>query len=329
MLKIPKSWNFWILMVSYIIFLIIGTAIFSAIERPFEDVLRQKMRTLKGQFLHDHDCLSDGKLEEFLEKILSAHNYGISALKNNSGEVNWDFTSALFFTSTVLTTTGYGHTVPLSDAGKIFCIVYTAIGIPLTLLILATIVQKLMDLVTVRPITCIQNRWGMEKKNLALIHAATLGFIMVCLFFLIPAAIFTVLEEDWNFLESLYFCFISLSTIGLGDYVPGTAKNISLHRLYEFGITCYLLVGLIAMLLALETVCELPELKAFRKLFYHPKDKHEEDQMPVLPNTKTFASELPAHKPPVSIHEDASMNGPYKTGPEDLHKPADKQMLIK
>lgn len=329
MLRIPKSWNFWILMVSYIIFLIIGTAIFSAIEKPFENTLREKMRALKGRFLYDHDCLSDSKLEEFLEKILNAHNYGISVLKNDTEVVNWDFTSALFFTSTVLTTTGYGHTVPLSDAGKIFCIVYTATGIPLTLLLLTIIVQKLMHLVTVRPIAYIQNRWGVAMNRLAVIHAAILGFIVVCIFFLIPAAIFTVLEVDWNFLESLYFCFISLSTIGLGDYVPGTAKNISLHRLYEFGITCYLLLGLIAMLLALETVCELPDLKAFRKMFYHPKDKHEEDHLPVLPNAEKFASELPAHKSPISIHEDASTNGPYKSGPKELHKETDKQMLIK
>jgi hypothetical protein len=56
--------------------------------------------------------------------------------------------------------------------------------------------------------------------------------------------------EDWNFLDSSYFCFISLSTIGFGDIVPGK-RVISSQEIQLSFIFCsvYLMLGmaLIAM----------------------------------------------------------------------------------
>ncbi|XP_075701949.1 potassium channel subfamily K member 1 [Rhinoderma darwinii] len=286
-----SAWYFGFLFLSYILYLIFGAVVFSSVELPYEDLLRRDLLELKQRFLRENECTSETQLEEFLEYVLEASNYGVSILNNASGNWNWDFMSSLFFASTVLSTTGYGHTVPLSDGGKTFCILYSVIGIPFTLLLFTALVQRIILPVTRKPVLYIHLHWGFPKHIVAIVHALVLGFITVTSFFLIPAAVFSSLEEDWNFLESFYFCFISLSTIGLGDYVPGEGYNQKFRHLYKMGITCYLLLGLIAMLVVLETFCELQELKIFRKLFY-VKKKTDEDQENIMEHDQLAFSSI-------------------------------------
>ncbi|XP_051529978.1 potassium channel subfamily K member 1-like [Myxocyprinus asiaticus] len=285
-----STWYFLVLVLAYVLYLIFGALVFSAVELPYEELLRQELRNIKQQFLQDNECVSDERLDEFLARALEASNYGVSVLNNATTNWNWDFTSALFFASTVLSTTGYGHTVPLSDGGKAFCIIYSVVGIPFTLLFLTAVVQRIMEFSTRRPLEYLHRRWGMSKTLLAALHASLLAFIIISCFFLIPAIIFTVLEEDWNFLESFYFCFISLSTIGLGDYVPGEGYHQRFRELYKLAITFYLILGLIAILVVLETFCELQQLKKLRKMFYTRKQKTE-DQLNIVDHDHlSFAS---------------------------------------
>ncbi|KAM8952945.1 potassium channel subfamily K member 1 [Pelodytes ibericus] len=306
--KNRSSWYFTFLILGYVLYLGLGALVFSAVEQPYEDLLRRDLYELKRLFLQRYTCLPEEKLEELLVRVLDASNYGVSILNNGSGNWNWDFTSALFFVSTVLSTTGYGHTVPLSDGGKTFCIVYSFIGIPFTLLFLSAVVQRIIIYVTRRPVMYIHLRWGYSKQAVAIIHAFCLGFIIVLCFFIIPAAAFSVIEEDWNFLESFYFCFISLSTIGLGDYVPGEVYNQKFRYLYKFGITCYLLLGLVAMLVVIETFCELQELKTFRKLF-HVKKKTFDGEEPIVENDELAFSSISGQTP--SLKEEHNLNEPF------------------
>ncbi|XP_061666565.1 potassium channel subfamily K member 1-like [Syngnathoides biaculeatus] len=262
--------NFALLVGAYAAYLLVGAAIFSAVELPYELRLRGELEASRRDFLANNTCVSESGLRELLARALEANNYGVS-LVGKSSRRNWDFMSSLFFTSTVLTTTGYGHTVPLSDEGKAFCILYSILGIPLTLFFLSAVVQRLMIVVTRRPVAYFPSRWAMSKAKFAGVHAAVLAAAVAFAVFVVPAWIFFTLEPEWNFLESLYFCFISLTTIGLGDYVPGESHSMDDGRhwqLYKLIITLYLLLGLVCLLVLMETCVELPQMKRLRQRFY-------------------------------------------------------------
>nr|XP_057917058.1 potassium channel subfamily K member 1-like [Doryrhamphus excisus] len=262
--------NFAVMVLVYAAYLLVGAGVFSAIELPYEIRLRDELEASHRDFLGNNTCVSEARLRELLVRVLEANNYGVSVMSGR-GHRNWDFMSSLFFTSTVLTTTGYGHTVPLSDEGKAFCIIYSLVGIPATLFFLSAVVQRIMVPVTRRPLSYFPRRWAMSKSKFAVVHAAILAVVVTLLLLIIPSWIFFTLEKDWNFLESLYFCFISLTTIGLGDYVPGETHSTEenpYQQFYKLLITVYLLLGLVCVLVLMETCVELPQMRRLRQRFY-------------------------------------------------------------
>uniref|UniRef100_A0A8C8SWE2 Potassium channel subfamily K member n=1 Tax=Pelusios castaneus TaxID=367368 RepID=A0A8C8SWE2_9SAUR len=268
-------------LLGYLGYLLLGALVVSSIERPYETRLRGELRGLKAAFLRDSPCLNESALERFLERVLSANRYGVSVLRNRSAASNWDFASAFFFSSTLVTTVGYGYTTPLSDSGKAFCIFYALLGVPFTMLVLTATVQRLARVFTYRPLDYLQLRYGYGHRALAQTHLLVLLLAVLVVFFLVPAAIFSAMEETWSYLDAFYFCFISLCTIGLGDYVPGEQPGQKLRALYKVSVTVYLLLGLMAVLLVLQTFHKVADLHGLTDLILLPADRHQ-DQQPIL-----------------------------------------------
>ncbi|MBN3307480.1 potassium channel subfamily K member 6 [Amia ocellicauda] len=265
----------------YVTFLFLGALIFSAIERPEETRLRSELRALKEHFLNQ-SCVNETSLEIFLEKVLKANKYGVSVLQNSSLKTNWDFASSLFFASTLVTTVGYGHTTPLSDGGKAFSIVFALLGVPFTMLVLTASVQRLMHQLTYRTVAMCQRKPGLEQRTAATVHFIVMLALSMVIFFVIPAVIFTAIEETWSYLDSFYFCFISLCTIGLGDYVPGEQPDQKLRSFYKIAVMVYLFLGLMGMFLLLRTFHKLADLYGLTSFFHLPHCEEDEDEEPIV-----------------------------------------------
>ena len=121
---------------------------------------------------------------------------------------------------------GYGNIVPKTVLGRLFCVFYALIGIPGTCLTLKAVGDKITELFTRLEIT-------FEKRLLKRPHPkkvetkVAITTIVITVVFLLPllSLIVKVRHEEWSYIESFYFTFITLSTIGFGDYLPHFDKE--------------------------------------------------------------------------------------------------------
>ena len=302
-----------VLVCVYVIYLFMGAAVFNMIESPHEARIISDLNTYVQLFRMRHNsCVSEQELNEFIKLISVFNDRGVPATRNVSKEQNWSFGQSVFYAGTVLTTIGYGSFSPLTKLGKLFCILFALVGIPATLLLLYAIIERLMKL-TGRVLAAfidkavhLCNRLSVlscmrvQRSHLHIAFALLSTLVVLVIFFLIPAAVYSHIE-NWSYLNAFYYCFISLTTVGLGDYVPGDAEYQEYRHLYKICSIVYLLMGVLTMVWLLEVFSATPEFNFYKYftltengILTHHRDKvhdlDEAQQSAALKMTKTSSS---------------------------------------
>ncbi|XP_059083029.1 potassium channel subfamily K member 18-like isoform X4 [Tigriopus californicus] len=252
------------------------TQIFQALEHPLEVQTLEEIQSLvlleRENFVRfifngswnsvTHRDRIDQRLLDYEQTVAVAANEGID-MSLKEPVYQWSYIQAVFFSSTILTTIGYGNIAPVSTAGRVFCILFAIVGIPFTLSVIADVGQIFATLVSAvwKKYKHILKPLGKRLKLMASktddedgdeggsggvglqsnIITAVLALLFLALFLSIGSMIFTI-WEDWTFFEAFYFCFITMTTIGFGDIVP----NIVGQEKTAYMLVCmiYILVGL-------------------------------------------------------------------------------------
>eukprot|EP00058_Branchiostoma_floridae_P020981 XP_002606471.1 hypothetical protein BRAFLDRAFT_93262 [Branchiostoma floridae] len=241
------------------VFLFAGAGIFKGLEEHFYDPgdpppRRRKVEHVVQEFVLNvtsNGLVTEDEVHSLVRQIeIAKHGRILEQVSyQNDTSYNLDYMESWYFCMTIVTTIGYGHMGPLTDAGKIFCCAYAFIGIPICLILLALVGGQLGD----------ANRW-MDKrvkeqlskkiKNpgfISIVGILVSLIVMLSVFFFVPALIFTLVEEDWSYLEALYYCFITLSTVGFGDFVaalPSDTMAYAVNTIYKFVVFLWIMVGL-------------------------------------------------------------------------------------
>nr|XP_020467131.1 potassium channel subfamily K member 10-like isoform X1 [Monopterus albus] len=245
MMKLKTVLAVFVVVVAY---LVAGGLVFRALEQPFENNQKITITAEKAAFLQKHPCVPSDELEAIIKHSVEAVNAGVNPIGDTSyNSSHWDLGSAFFFAGTVITTIGYGNIAPSTEGGKIFCILYAIFGIPLFGFLLAGVGDQL-GTIFVKSIAKVEKMFRNKHNQISQTKirvTSTLLFILAgCILFVtIPAVIFKHIE-GWTALESTYFVVITLTTVGIGDYVAGGDRRIAYRNWYRPLVWFWILGGL-------------------------------------------------------------------------------------
>ncbi|XP_056271228.1 LOW QUALITY PROTEIN: potassium channel subfamily K member 9 [Pseudoliparis swirei] len=215
-------------------YLLVGAAVFDALESDYEMLEKEQLEAVEKRL--------QGKYNISAADYRKLENIIMKAEPHRAG-VQWKFAGSFYFAITVITTIGYGHAAPGTNAGKSFCMFYAVLGIPLTLVMFQSLGERMNTFVKYL-LKRIKKCCGMSITDVSMENMVTVGFFSCIGTLCIGAAAFSH-YEDWSFFQSYYYCFITLTTIGFGDFVA-LQKNRALQKkpLYVAFSFMYILVGL-------------------------------------------------------------------------------------
>ncbi|XP_028620995.1 potassium channel subfamily K member 12 [Arvicanthis niloticus] len=240
------------------LYLVAGATVFSALESPGEAEARARWGATLRNFSATHG-VAEPELRAFLRHYEAALAAGVRA---DALRPRWDFPGAFYFVGTVVSTIGFGMTTPATVGGKAFLIAYGLFGCAGTILFFNLFLERIISLLAFIMRACRERqlrRSGLLpatfRRGSALSEADSLaGWKPSVYHVLLILGLFAVLlaccasamytsVEGWDYMDSLYFCFVTFSTIGFGDLVSSQHAAYRNQGLYRLGNFLFILLG--------------------------------------------------------------------------------------
>ncbi|KAM9341240.1 potassium channel subfamily K member 17-like [Symphorus nematophorus] len=227
--------------VVYVVYVLIGGVVFWKLEGDLGHRDISQLLLNKKRLLMTYTCLNQEGLEAVAQVIQEASKAGLSLKGNYTTDGFWRFTSSAVFSATVVTTIGYGNISPSTTAGQIFCVFFALFGIPLNMVVLNR-VGKYMLVIERNISDFLEGKTGRRKCTRFFVHLVSYLSGAV-LFFVVPMIVFQQ-HEGWTYSQAIYYCFITLSTIGFGDFVADSNPDRAYPDWYSVLMASWIFFGL-------------------------------------------------------------------------------------
>ncbi|XP_068509106.1 potassium channel subfamily K member 17 [Syngnathus scovelli] len=242
--------------VLYVIYVLIGGVVFWKLEGDLGEKDIGLLLVNKQKLLLTYPCLDRGGLEEVVQVIQDASKVGLSLKSNSTADGFWKFKSSAVFAATVVTTIGYGNMSPRSTSGQIFCVFFALFGIPLNVVVLNR-VGKYMLVLEQNICDFLEGKTGRRRCSRFFVHSVSYLSGAV-LFFIVPMLVFQ-LHEGWSYSQAIYYCFITLSTIGFGDFVADSNPDKVYPEWYNVLMASWIFFGLAWLALVINHCIDILE----------------------------------------------------------------------
>jgi len=184
-------------------------------------------------------CRNQASFSDSLREYFNEHRNSLV------DQEQWTMLGSTFYLTHLSTTVGYGSSHPQTPSGQIATIFFALFGIPIMGYTLAQVARlELQGVVSILEGVCDIKMSGTRRQMMVL-------WCLLMVFMFGGAFVYTTMEP-WSYRESLYFCFVTLSTVGFGDYLPSSpqSKVFSIfYMLFGLGV-CMLIIAVLTGLVA-------------------------------------------------------------------------------
>lgn len=184
-------------------------------------------------------CKNQVSFGESLKEYFNEHRNSLV------DQEQWTMLGSIFYLTHLSTTVGYGSSHPQTPAGQLATIFFALFGIPVMGYTLAQVARLELQGV----VSLLEGCWDMKMTGTRRQMVVLWCLLMVFLFG--GAFVYTTMEP-WSYRESIYFCFVTLSTVGFGDYLPSSPESkifTIFYMLFGLGV-CMLIIAVLTGLVA-------------------------------------------------------------------------------
>nr|VZI32219.1 unnamed protein product [Spirometra erinaceieuropaei] len=265
------------LLLSLVTLTLLGAFVFTRIEAPAEvqtrvqaTKARQRIFVLAQELAEEGEKADWSKLvvqvNKYRDKLKQAWKAGNDELGNAVVPPSWSLWGSIYYCITLITTIGYGNVCPHTTIGRVLTIGYCLLAIPLCTLVFSRISKIIVRFLKAINLMTLESsgipvglRDAYSRADTTFDFSFLTCMALLVGYFSLSGVIYCwgigPTADEWSPFDAVYFSFISMTSIGLGDIVPTSETFLNVASLL------YILFGLILMNLVFTRMVELMEAK--------------------------------------------------------------------